>query len=97
MEIIMTKYDLKSDNICVPLLPIMFLFMGFAHEPNWSHPIVVVTPVSPQVSEAETVAVRAELKTALKRVEDLQAAISGDLDSSNSDGVRHCDQDPGGW
>merc|ERR1712241_973419 len=33
----------------------------------------------------ETVAVRGELKTALKRVEDLQTAISGELDSENSD------------
>ena len=39
------------------------------------------------MSEAETVAVRGELKTALKRVEDLQTAISGELDSENSDGV----------
>ena len=40
-----------------------------------------------QVSEAETAAVRGELKTALKRVEDLQAAISGEIDSDNSDAV----------
>ena len=40
-----------------------------------------------QVAEAETVAVRGELKTALKRVEDLQSAISGELDSENSDNV----------
>ena len=40
------------------------------------------------MAEAETVAVRGELKTALKRVEDLQSAISGELDSENSDGVR---------
>merc|ERR1719370_1196764 len=39
-----------------------------------------------EVAEAETVAVRGELKTALKRVEDLQSAISGELDSENSDG-----------
>ena len=32
-------------------------------------------------------AVRGELKTALKRVEDLQSAISGELDSENSDNV----------
>merc|ERR550532_2546082 len=38
-----------------------------------------------EVAEAETVAVRGELKTALKRVEDLQSAISGELDSENSD------------
>merc|ERR1719206_152580 len=38
-----------------------------------------------EVVEAETVAVRGELKTALKRVEDLQSAISGELDSENSD------------
>ena len=90
MEIFMTEYDLESDNICASLLPTMFLFMCFAQEPNQSLPTLVVTPVSPQVSEAETVAVRGELKTALKRVEDLQAAISGDLNSSNSDGVRYC-------
>ena len=40
------------------------------------------------MAEAETVAVRGELKTALKRVEDLQSAISGELDSENSDAVR---------
>ena len=39
------------------------------------------------MAEAETVAVRGELKTALKRVEDLQSAISGELDSENSDNV----------
>merc|ERR550532_1378930 len=38
-----------------------------------------------EVAEAETVAVRGELKTALKRVEDLQSAISGELYSENSD------------
>merc|ERR1719357_1621837 len=38
-----------------------------------------------EVAEAETVAVRGELKTALKRVEDLQSAISGELDPENSD------------
>jgi len=38
-----------------------------------------------EVSEAETSAVRGELKTAMKRVEDLQAAISGEIDSDNSD------------
>ena len=32
---------------------------------------------------------RGELKTALKRVEDLQSAISGELDSENSDAVRN--------
>lgn len=46
-----------------------------------------------EVSEAETVAVRGELKTALKRVEDLQAAISGDLNSSNSDGDSDSDEE----
>ena len=30
---------------------------------------------------------RGELKTAMKRVEDLQAAISGEIDSDNSDAV----------
>jgi len=33
------------------------------------------------VSEAETLTVRNELKTALKRIEDLQLAISGEIDS----------------
>ena len=46
-----------------------------------------LTQSSFQVAEAETVAVRGELKTALKRVEDLQSAISGELDSENSDNV----------
>ena len=46
-----------------------------------------LTQSSLQVAEAETVAVRGELKTALKRVEDLQSAISGELDSENSDNV----------
>jgi len=39
-----------------------------------------------EVAEAETMAVKGELKTALKRVEDLQNAISGEIDSDNSDG-----------
>jgi len=34
-----------------------------------------------EVSEAETLTVRNELKTALKRIEDLQLAISGEIDS----------------
>lgn len=34
-----------------------------------------------EVSEAETLTVRNELKTALKRIEDLQVAISGEIDS----------------
>ena len=36
-----------------------------------------------EVAEAETLTVRNELKIALKRIEDLQAAISGDIDSDN--------------
>ena len=76
-------------SVIICMLETMHVFMCCAQEPNPLLPILLVTPVSPQVSEAETVAVRGELKTALKRVEDLQAAITGDLDSSNSDGVRH--------
>jgi len=34
-----------------------------------------------EVSEAETLTVRNDLKTALKRIEDLQVAISGEIDS----------------
>jgi len=39
-----------------------------------------------EVAEAETASVRTDLKTALKRVEDLQSAINGEIDSDNSDG-----------
>ena len=38
-----------------------------------------------EVAEAETLTVRSDLKLALKRVEDLQAAIAGEIDSDNSD------------
>ena len=55
-----------------------------------------LTQSSLQVAEAETVAVRGELKTALKRVEDLQSAISGELDSENSDNVSCPPDDAGG-
>ena len=55
-----------------------------------------LTQSSLQVAEAETVAVRGELKTALKRVEDLQSAISGELDSENSDNVSRPDDAGGG-
>ena len=55
-----------------------------------------LTQSSFQVAEAETVAVRGELKTALKRVEDLQSAISGELDSENSDNVSPPDDVGGG-
>ena len=41
-----------------------------------------------EVAQAETLAVRSDLKTAMKRVEDLQNAISTELESDNSDGVR---------
>ncbi len=34
-----------------------------------------------EVSEAETVTAKADLKLALKRIDDLQAAINGELDS----------------
>lgn len=34
-----------------------------------------------EVAEAETLTVRNELKTAQKRIEDLQVAISGEIDS----------------
>jgi len=38
-----------------------------------------------EVAEAETLTVRSDLKLALKRIEDLQAAIQGDIDTDNSD------------
>jgi len=38
-----------------------------------------------EVAEAETLTVRSDLKLAMKRIEDLQAAIAGELDSDNSD------------
>ena len=38
-----------------------------------------------QVAEAETLTVRSDLKLALKRIEDLQAALAGEMDSDNSD------------
>ena len=36
-----------------------------------------------EVSEAETVTARNDLKLALKRIEDLQTAINGELDSES--------------
>ena len=36
-----------------------------------------------EVAEAETSTVRSDLKTALKRIEDLQVAISGEIDSDS--------------
>ena len=42
-----------------------------------------------EVAEAETLTVRNELKTAQKRIEDLQVAISGEIDSDTiSDQVK---------
>ena len=38
-----------------------------------------------EVTEAETVSVKNELKVALRRIEDLQAAIQGDMDTSAGD------------
>jgi len=38
-----------------------------------------------EVAESETLTVKSDLKLALKRIEDLQAAIAGEIDSDNSD------------
>jgi len=46
-----------------------------------------------EVAEAETVSVRNELKVALRRIEDLQAAIQGDLDTSAGDSEGESDGD----
>jgi len=50
-----------------------------------------------ELSEAETVTARNDLKLALKRIDDLQAAINGELDSddSNSDGESDSSEDEG--
>ena len=48
-----------------------------------------------ELAEAETVTARNDLKLALKRIDDLQAAISGELDSDDSN--RYIRYQKKGW
>merc|ERR1712059_48576 len=48
-----------------------------------------------ELAEAETLAVRSDLKLASRRVEDLQAAIQGDMDSETDNNITSSDLEPG--
>ena len=50
-----------------------------------------------ELAEAETISVRNELKIAQRRIEDLQAAIQGDMDTSVGESEEEDDEDEGMW